>query len=144
MSTPARCVLVDGDQKFLSVAHRIVAQRWPQLEIVGFFSSVEALEFVASHSADFIITDSQLPFVDGLRLSAIARSIDPGVFIVVMSRADVKAQALASGANAFIFKDDLPSGLAEIEEQIAGRVGAHEIPNSSLAGIAEEAFSSTR
>lgn len=104
MAAKLRCVLVDDDDHFREMIESHIRQHCPNFEVIGFFSSLEAFEYLARRRVDLIITESRMPFLDGLTLTTALRARDQVVPILIMSHLDVSTAARAHGATAFILK----------------------------------------
>ena len=124
MSPGPLCVLVDDDPDFLWFARQTIARMFPQCEVTEFGNGFDALEYLARHTADLIVTDYRMPLMDGLRLTASVRSFDPAVPIVVMSGDNIDIQAMANGATAFVPKRDMLQRLSAVLQRF-GVLGAH-------------------
>jgi CheY-like chemotaxis protein len=117
------CVLVDDDPDFLWFTRQMIARTFPQCAIEEFGNGLDALEYLARHVVDLIVTDYRMPFMDGLRLTKSVRSFDLRVPIVVISGDSVEAEAMARGATAFVSKRDILQRLAAVLQQL-GALGA--------------------
>lgn len=113
------CVLVDDDPDFLRFAQQVIARLCPRCEVAEFCNGLDALEYLARHAADLLVTDYRMPLIDGLRLTASVRSFAPTLTIVVMSADNVEAQAMAKGATAFVPKRDMLQRLSAVLQRCA-------------------------
>jgi CheY-like chemotaxis protein len=118
MSAVHLCILVDDDHDFLALTYHCVARICPKCEIVAFGNGLDALALLAQRRADVLITDYRMPFIDGLCLTARARSLDRNISIVVISGDDIGPQAVAEGANAFVQKRDMAQKLGPMLERL--------------------------
>jgi CheY-like chemotaxis protein len=118
MHAPARCVVIDDRSDLLALELKIVRTVRPSLDLVAFDSSIDALDFLRANPVDLILTDFQMPFVDGLRLIAAVRLVDRHVRIIMMSGQHLESAALAAGANAFVLKPALLRDLGAILESL--------------------------
>lgn len=111
MTAKPRCVLVDDDDHFREMIGSHLRQQCPNFEVIGFFSSLEAFEYLVRQRADLIITESRMPFLDGLRLTAALRARNHAAPILIMSQLDVSVAAQTHGATAFISKQQATAEL---------------------------------
>lgn len=114
-------VVVDDDPDFLEVVHRILERAWPDGEVLTFSDSMEAFAFITRTHIDLLVTDVQMPILDGLGLTAAIRVSDTRLPIIVMSGEDRKQAALAHGASVFLEKGSLLAQLgAVVSELVSG------------------------
>jgi len=106
----------DGDLRtlyglcFLRRGHHIVAAS----------NGREALDCLAAHAPDLLITDLRMPELDGLELLRRLRADGPRALpvIVLTARGDQQAAALAAGADAFLVKPVPLRQLGETAERL--------------------------
>jgi len=93
----------------------------PSIEVCYAKNGKEALEVIDFRLPDIVVTDLQMPELDGLGLvTAIGKSY-PDVPVILMTAhgsENVAAQALANGAASFVPKSDLANNLLETVLQI--------------------------
>lgn len=91
-------------------------ERNPNVDVCYAENGKEALEVIEFRLPDLVVTDLQMPELDGLGLvTAIGRDY-PEVPVVLMTAhgsENVAAQALANGAASFVPKSDLANSLVE-------------------------------
>ncbi len=96
-------------------------EKSPNLQITYANNGTEALERIREEVPDLVLTDLQMPDIDGLELvNAIARS-HPDLPVVLMTAhgsENVAAQALANGAACYVPKVDLAEELLPTVAQI--------------------------
>lgn len=103
-----KLLLVDDHPENLAVLKGVIAASVPMafLETVG--SAQEALEWIAVHKFDGIISDMQMPEMDGLelcrRLRSAAATVDVPIILITshLSTSKLRAEAFAAGAIDFI------------------------------------------
>ncbi len=86
------------------------------LDLSGFHVStatngLSAMEILKKEDFDILITDCEMPGMDGVRFTSMVRSISPGLIIIGMSCDDKKEDFLKAGADLFILK---PFSLGDI------------------------------
>lgn len=85
----------------------------------------EALEIMASESIDMLITDLNMPGMDGLSLIREVRSQQPYKFIPIImltteSQAEKKLEGRSAGATGWIVKPFTPQQLLSVVKKILG------------------------
>jgi len=87
------------------------------IDIVGQASDgLEVIEAVAALHPDLVIMEVHLPYLDGLKASALIARYYPDVLILLMSADDspkTREQGRIQGAHAFIPKDELIAGMPQ-------------------------------
>jgi signal transduction histidine kinase len=103
---PARILVVDDNADMREYLHRLLASTWTVAVAVN---GREALDLVARHPPDLIVTDVMMPEVDGLELLRRIRC-DPatrGIPVIMLSaRAgeESRLEGLAAGADDYVTK----------------------------------------
>lgn len=123
---PTRILLVD-DHAILLDGVRALLQQEDHLEVVGQAASAEAaIEFLKEHDIDILITDFNMPGLDGLSLVNVVKRIQPAVKTIVLSMHDethLVKEILRSGVSGYVLKKDTHKELLDaIREVTAGRV----------------------
>jgi CheY-like chemotaxis protein len=81
----------------------------------------ELVDEVQKNSYDLIITDYQMPFLDGLEAITEIRKLDGDIPIIMISgKQSIEASALEAGANAFYEKPVYDSKLCDGIEKLIG------------------------
>ena len=121
----ARILVVDD-----SVMDRLLARRLlekdPELIIAQAEHGADALKQMEEMVPDAVVTDLQMPSVDGLQLVEAIRRRFPYVPVVLMTAhgsEDIAAQALMAGAASYVPKAELPRHLLDTVQNVlaAGR-----------------------
>jgi CheY-like chemotaxis protein/anti-sigma regulatory factor (Ser/Thr protein kinase) len=84
-------------------------------------NGVEALALLEKHTPDIVLTDLQMPEMDGLKLVQAVRSQYPMLPVILMTAhgsEDIAIQALQKGAASYVPKKTLARDLAETLEQV--------------------------
>ena len=103
---PTLHVLIADDHTEMRVvlAH-VVAQLYPAATIAEAADGAEALSAITPRRPDLVITDYQMPMLDGLALTRTLRAHGERMPILALSSdASVAAAILAAGATAFLAK----------------------------------------
>ncbi len=87
---------------------------------------VEGLAKAAETRFDMIVTDLNMPNMDGLTMirelrSQPAQAGIPIIFLTTESDADMKAQAKAAGATGWLVKPFVPEQLVKVARKVLGR-----------------------
>lgn len=131
MNRISHCVLVDDDSVFRSFARTCLQQMFADLEVIEFTDGFEALDYLSVRRTELVVTDFRMPGMDGLRLVEAVRSFDPEIPILMISGEAIGDEALERGADAFLPKHNLLTGLGSALEQIGihrrGGTKRHEI-----------------
>jgi DNA-binding NarL/FixJ family response regulator len=124
MST--RILLVD-DHAILLDGIKNLLDKEEGFNVVGLAENAEyALEFLSKNDVDVVITDFNMPGMDGLSLVNSIKRIMPNVKTIVLSMHDethLVKEILRSGVNGYVLKKDTHRELLKaIQEVQAGRV----------------------
>jgi two-component system chemotaxis response regulator CheY len=88
---------------------RFALNRIPGAQVVEASDGVDGLKKLSSNEIDLILTDINMPIMDGLKLVNLVRSNDsfkeiPIIIITTEGAQEDKERAMALGANAYITK----------------------------------------
>jgi PAS domain S-box-containing protein len=116
---------IDDDADFLSVGSRIL-QKMGDFEITPVSTGAEALNILSHESFDAIISDYQMPDMDGIILLKKIRSQGntlPFIFFTGKGREEVVIEALNNGADFYLQKGgDVRSVYTELAHQVTRAV----------------------
>ncbi|WP_297338049.1 response regulator transcription factor [Algoriphagus sp.] len=98
----------------------------PEFEISGVFANgQEVIDFIQDHEVDIILTDLNMPILDGFGVLDQIKNGDFGIKVIVLSMYDeekIFKEAMDKGADGFILKDADPDELVfTIHEVFEGR-----------------------
>ncbi len=122
MSHPTKILTVDDSASMRALLlHALQAQGF---EVVQAEDGIEALEWLAANDADIVITDINMPRLDGFglieRLRSIARHRDRPILVLTTESSDEKkARARQAGATGWIVKPFDPEKLATAVRRVA-------------------------
>jgi CheY-like chemotaxis protein len=92
-------------------------------------NGLEALELLKESLPDLVLTDMQMPEMDGLQLVEEIRSRHPGVPVILMTAhgsEELAVQALQKGATSYVPKRNLARDLPETIESVLGVAKANQ------------------
>jgi two-component system response regulator GlrR len=96
-------LVVNDDEDALFLLHRTVLRECPDATVTGLRSAREALAFLEQQRVDAIVTDNQMPGMDGLAMVHAIRTRDPATVILMLTGSDqVRVAALSAGVNTFV------------------------------------------
>jgi DNA-binding NarL/FixJ family response regulator len=111
-----RTLVADDSDIFRQMVCELMEME-PVIDIVGQASDgLEVIEAVAALHPDLVIMEVHLPYLDGLKASALIARYYPDVLILLMSADDspkTREQGRIQGAHAFIPKDELIAGMPQ-------------------------------
>lgn len=101
--------LIIEDSPTMRQLIRFALNRIPGAEVIEASDGVDGLKKLSSGKVDLILTDINMPIMDGLKLVNLVRSNDsykniPIVIITTEGAQEDKERAMALGANAYITK----------------------------------------
>jgi len=101
--------LIIEDSPTMRQLIRFALNRLPQAEVIEASDGVDGLKKLSSNEVDLILTDINMPIMDGLKLVSLVRSNDsyrdiPIVIITTEGAQEDRERAMALGANAYITK----------------------------------------
>jgi two-component system, response regulator RpfG len=106
---PLKVLIVDDQSTGRIVLSEIMRSLDPDLEVITFADSVEAIEYARKHPVDMVLTDYKMPNLDGIeairRLRRIFGYEDvPIICITVVNDREVRYRALEAGATDFLIR----------------------------------------
>jgi DNA-binding NarL/FixJ family response regulator len=120
--TPMKILLVD-DHVILMDGIKSLLEGVAEFEVVAAKSSAEAaLEYLKQHEVDMLISDYNLPGMDGLQLVKAVKRILPQTKIIVLSQHDevhLVKEILKEGVQGYILKKDTHKELISAIYQIS-------------------------
>ncbi|MHA2271193.1 MAG: PAS domain S-box protein [Candidatus Hodarchaeales archaeon] len=131
----SQILLVDDNEALLAMTQSFLKQENPNFEISTSLSAQDALEKLTEIAFDAIVSDYQMPKMDGLELLAALRaqgSAIPFIMLTGKGREEVAMQALNLGADYYLMKGgDAKSMYGELAHFI-NRVIAHRQTEQAL------------
>ncbi|MDF1565823.1 MAG: response regulator [Deltaproteobacteria bacterium] len=104
-----RRILVVEDSPTMRQLIVFALSRVPNIRCVEAEDGVEGLKRIHSETFDLVVTDINMPLMDGLKLLSRIRSDDrhaevPVIVVTTEAGAEDRARAMSLGANAYIIK----------------------------------------
>jgi len=116
-------VLLLDDEELVRGGLRLILESDPDIEVVAEAGDgAGVLDLVAAHRPDVVLTDVQMPRVDGLQVTAKVTALPDPPVVVVLTTFDLDEYvhtALRSGAAGFLLKDIPPRELVHAVHVVA-------------------------
>src|SRR5260221_5243337 len=108
-------IIADYDAAILALIVRVVARTYERVTISAVPDGLDALGIYQQHGADLVITDQEMPILNGLSLIERLRRLSPTLPIIMVSaHQSLEAQARAVGVTHFLQKPFLLMQLVEL------------------------------
>ncbi|MFX0115320.1 MAG: response regulator [Candidatus Hodarchaeota archaeon] len=107
----SRILLIDDDKDFLHITTKFLTRDAPDFEFIAIASPIEALRRVQEEEFDVIVSDYQMPPIDGLELLEWLRTNGndiPFILFTGKGREEVAIRALNLGATYYVTKGGDP------------------------------------
>ncbi len=122
-----RALVVDDSQN-MRKSVIFALQKWPEMVCIEAQDGAEALKKMTLGKIDIVITDINMPLLDGLKLIAHIRQQPqwqavPIVVITTESAEEDRARAMNLGANAYLTKPvQAPDVMREVKRLLPGKI----------------------
>jgi CheY-like chemotaxis protein len=114
-----RILVVDNQPRARLSMKALLGAWYPAAEVREAADGYEAVQLVEEFQPDVILMDARMPKMSGLEAVRHIKVKPHPVKIIVLSMyTDIKAEALAAGADAFVSKSDPPEKIRETLEDI--------------------------
>jgi CheY-like chemotaxis protein len=116
-----RVLVVDDNESVREILSRVLS--WYEVEVKEACNGFDALTLLTEYNFRLVLTDLQMPGMDGVALAAKIKKKWPGTRIVLvtgMERKAVERKLKAGYVDSVLYK---PFGLNELEEMIVSGVG---------------------
>ncbi len=137
----ARVLVVEDSATQASELRFLLEDAGFDVEVAG--DGMAALESLKRGLPKIIVTDLQMPRMDGLALVKAVKSEYPSVPIVLITAhgsEDIAASALRSGAASYVPKRDLARDLVEVVNQIVALAASHHETEAVTGSLEETRF----
>ena len=116
-------VLLLDDEELVRGGLRMILESDPDITVVAESADgTGVLDLVARHRPDVVLTDVQMPQVDGLEVTRLVTSLPDGPPVLVLTTFDLDEyvhSALRQGASGFLVKDTPPRDLVQAVRMVA-------------------------
>lgn len=103
MAARRRILLVNDDDDALYLLGRSVMRALPDAEVALLRDGQAALDYVAKHHVDAIVTDCTMPVLDGLTLTRRVRERNPTIpILMVTNSTHLAREAEQAGISAYL------------------------------------------
>ncbi len=118
-----KTVLIVEDSATTRSMIRAIIEEFDELETVEAASGFEALKQLPAHDLDLVVTDINMPDINGLELINFIRKderyVNIPIIIISTERSEEdKKRGVALGANAYITKPFKPNDLQELLKEL--------------------------
>ena len=116
-----RVLVIDDDPVSLLATGHILSGRG-EMDVTTATGPLEALDLLDSSTFDLVLTDVQMPEMDGLQLLTRLRDASPGLPVVVVTgdpRISAAQQVIRSEADGYLFKPLDPAKLVRMVSRLA-------------------------
>ncbi len=105
----SRIVIIDDQKLGRVLLQRLLSSMDPKFQIIDFENPLEAMDWIANHPPDLVLTDYSMPQMDGVeftrRLRMLPKCHDiPLVIVTGIEDREIRYQAFESGATDFLIK----------------------------------------
>ena len=117
-----KTLLVDDNQDMLEIAKKFFEKNRPEIDLDVSSSAKQALDLVEEKAYDAIVSDYQMPVMDGLEFldEVRSRGIDvPFIFLTGQGEEDVAMEAVNLGADKYYKKG---AGFSESFDELADSI----------------------
>ncbi|MCK6682379.1 MAG: response regulator [Thermoanaerobaculia bacterium] len=124
---PARVVMVDDEEDLVWITSKQMARTRPEISFEGFLDPIEALERIKQAPPDVLISDVQMPAMNGIELLIAARRVVPTLPVIIITAfgtSEVRHEVMKRGSVEYLEKPFSFSALLEVVDRIlAARTG---------------------
>ena len=112
---PSRVIVADDHEWILAILTQVVQETLPTAEVVSVGDGQQALEAYQQGGCNFLVTNHQMPHMDGQTLIRRVRMGAPELPILMVSaKPEARADAMAAGANWFLTKEQIMEQLPRL------------------------------
>lgn len=115
-------IVVDDEQFIANSIANLIKTACPTIQLAGvFYSSEAALNFIHQHPVDIVVTDIQMPEINGLELIERINTINPAIQMIIVTgfgTFEYAQQAMALGVKFIFQKPVKPTDLTQAIEQV--------------------------
>lgn len=137
--TPQKILLLDDDQDFLDLYREMLSRHLPSLpEVHTANSAARALSMLESEAFNLLITDLNLPKMDGLQVLSIVARKFPHLRLVVLTGLrdeQFRARAYAQGVDQYWVKPESDHEMGLLMESIEGLLSRESQAGGGFRGV---------
>ena len=125
MDKQIRILVVDDEPEICHLIKKTLKREGYQVDVS--FSGIEALQMIESFNYHLLLTDLEMPEVDGLELTRKAKKQNPGIRVIMVTgntTVDVAIRSLRHRIDGFIIK---PFDISELRKVVRQTLCTHEI-----------------
>jgi CheY-like chemotaxis protein len=112
-------LVVDNQPRARQSMKALLGAWYPAAELREAADGYQAVQLVEEFQPDVILMDARMPRMSGLEVVRYIKGKSPHIKIIVLSMyTDIKVEALAAGADAFVSKSEPPENIRETLEDI--------------------------
>jgi YesN/AraC family two-component response regulator len=83
--SPWSLLMVEDDDNARDIIVRMLALRFPECRIYGAENGIKGLELFKEHAPQIVLTDINMPEMDGMEMARAIKSIDAGAVCIVLT-----------------------------------------------------------
>jgi DNA-binding response OmpR family regulator len=125
MDNQIRILVVDDEPKICHLIEQILKREGYQVDVS--FSGIEALQMIGSFDYHLLLTDLEMPGVDGLELIRKAKEQDPEIRTIMVTghtTVETAVQSLRHGFDDYIKK---PFNILELKKVVKRTLYTHQV-----------------
>jgi CheY-like chemotaxis protein len=131
---PRRILVADDDKSIQKLVSKFLAFMGFEVALAG--NGIEALAAFLESSFDLVLTDLQMPAMDGLSLAGHIKARSPSTPVILLTGSDretVRKQVKRAPVDSVIFK---PFRLEDLQRTVQGALASREREHGSM-GVAQ-------
>ncbi len=110
-------IIADDDDTVRSLVARLIVRLYANISITAVSDGVDALMIYGQRGSDMLITNFDMPMMNGIVLTQVLRSRQATMPIVMLSADDsIEQQALMAGVTHFLLK---PFGIQQFDQIVS-------------------------
>ena len=118
-----RVLIVDNKQRARQSMNALLRAWYPAAQLHEAANGMEAVTLAEEYQPDLVLMDVRMPKMDGLEACRVIKAAQPKIKIIILSMyPEYEAEALASGAEAFVSKSDPPDRLRKMLADVLPRI----------------------
>ena len=118
-------LIVEDDQEAIELLSRLIGKRFPHSSLHLAANGHRAVELFKEHRPDLVITDINMPVMDGIEMAETIKALDPGIQIIaITAKSDTHylLNAIKIGINRYVLKPIEIGNLFEAVDDCVERI----------------------